>query len=141
MRLKVKKLDTEAKIPLRARADDAGLDLYSNEDVVLKSQERRAIKTGIALEIPSGCVGLIWDRSSVPLHFGLKTAGGVVDAGYRGEIQVIMMNLSQESVPIEKGQKIAQLLIQKVELLEVEEAEVLEESERGSQGFGSTGKH
>jgi dUTP pyrophosphatase len=141
MKLSVKKLDPEAKVPTRAHADDAGLDLYSNEDYELQPGERRTVKTGIALAIPSGYVGLIWDKSSIPHKFGVKTMGGVIDASYRGEIGVIMVNLSQEPYKIEKLAKISQLLIQKVELPEVCEVEELDDTIRGVSGFGSTGTH
>jgi dUTP pyrophosphatase len=140
MKLKVKRLRPEAKLPSRAHHDDAAIDLFADEEAVLRPGARHAVKTGIAMEIPFGCVGLIWDKSSVPLRDGIKTMGGVVDAGYRGEVHVIVINLSAETVTVEKGQKIAQMLIQKVELLQVEEADELEDAARGDKGFGSTGK-
>lgn len=140
MNLKVKKLDPLAKIPTRAHHDDAGMDVYSVEDLTLRPEERRAIRTGIAMAIPSGYVGLIWDKSGVAAKSGVKTMGGVIDAGYRGEIQVVMRNLSTEDFVIEKGSKIAQMLIQRVELPEIEEADELEDSVRGENAFGSTGK-
>lgn len=139
MKIEAKKLVSEAKLPTRAHADDAGLDLYSAEECVLKSGERRAIKTGIAMAIPTGCVGLIWDKSSIPAKWGVKTMGGVIDASYRGEIQVIVINLSDIPYTVEKGAKIAQLLIQKVELPEVCEVSELENTIRGEKGFGSSG--
>jgi dUTP pyrophosphatase len=140
MILKVKKLDPEAKAPVRAHADDAAVDLFSGETITLEPGARHAVKTGIAMEIPSGFVGLIWDKSSVPLRDGIKTMGGVVDAGYRGEIQVIVINLNSATVTIEKGQKLAQMLVQKVELLPVDEVSELSDTARGENGFGSTGK-
>lgn len=141
MNLNVKKLDPNAKIPERAHPDDAGLDLYSNEAFTLEPGERRTVKTGIALAVPSGYVGLIWDKSSVPHKWGVKTMGGVVDASYRGEVGVIMINLSNEIQKFEKGAKISQLLIQKVELPEVCEVTELDDTIRGEGGFGSTGTH
>lgn len=140
MKLEVKKLDPEAKLPTRAHPDDAGLDLYSLEECVLSSGERRGVKTGIALAIPTGFAGLIWDKSSVGVKGGIKTIGGVIDAAYRGEILVGLVNLSQEPYIIEKGSKIAQLLIQKVELPVVCEVSELDDTIRGTGGFGSTGK-
>lgn len=139
MKLEVKKLDPEVKLPTRAHSDDAGLDLYSIEECVLAPSERRAIKTGIAVAIPTGYVGLIWDKSGLAAKAGLKTMGGVIDAAYRGEIMVIVANLSDTLYKIEKGSKIAQLIIQKVELTEVCEVSELDDTIRGKDGFGSTG--
>ncbi len=141
MKLNVKKLYPDAIVPARAHHDDAGLDLYSYEAFALEPGERRTVKTGIALAIPSGFVGLIWDKSSVPHKWGVKTMGGVIDASYRGEIGVIMVNLSGEVQKFEKGAKISQLLIQKVELPEVCEVTELDDTIRGEGGFGSTGTH
>ena len=141
MELKVKKLHEDAILPARAHADDAGLDIFSNEECELQPGERRTIKTGIALSIPSGFVGLIWDKSSVPHKWGVKTMGGVIDASYRGEIGVIMVNLSKEVYKVEKGAKISQLLVQRVELPEVCEVSELDDTIRGEGGFGSTGTH
>ncbi len=141
MKLAVKKLHAEAIVPVRAHADDAGVDLYTYETFTLEPGERRTVKTGIALAIPTGYVGLIWDKSSVPHKWGVKTMGGVVDASYRGEVGVIMINLSHEAQTFEKGAKISQLLIQKVELPEVCEVTELDDTIRGVGGFGSTGTH
>jgi dUTP pyrophosphatase len=139
MKLEVKKLDSEAKLPTRAHSDDAGLDLYAVEKYTLQAGERRAVQTGIAVAIPSGYVGLIWDKSGLAAKAGLKTMGGVIDAAYRGEILVIVANLSDAQCIIEKGTKVAQLLIQKVELPEVCEVLELDDTVRGVNGFGSTG--
>lgn len=141
MQLEVKKLVPEAKLPTRAHADDAGLDLYSVEECTLASGERRAMKTGIAMAIPSGYVGLFWDKSGLAAKAGLKTMGGVIDAAYRGELQVILINLSDAPYEVQKGAKIAQLLIQKVELPEICEVTELDDTIRGESGFGSTGLH
>lgn len=137
--LNVKKLHPEAKIPIRAHESDAGLDIYSIESVIVKQGERVAIKTGLAMAVPIGFVGLIWDKSGLSLKNGIKVMGGVIDAEYRGEIQVILINLGQEDYLIEQGSKIAQILIQKVELCTIEEVTNLEETVRGASGFGSTG--
>ena len=139
MKLEIKKLVPEAQLPTRAHSDDAGLDLYSVEECVLASGERRAIKTGIAVAISLGYVGLIWDKSGLAAKAGLKTMGGVIDAAYRGEILVIVANLSDAQYIIEKGAKVAQLLIQKVELPEVCEVSELDNTARGADGFGSSG--
>lgn len=141
MKLKILKINSEAKIPNYANEDDAGLDLYSAEDFVLKPGERRAVETGVKMEIPEGYVGLIWDKSGLALNDGIKTMAGVVDSGYRGEIKIVLINLSNQDFEIKKGQKIAQMLIQKIEHPEIEIVEFLSESGRGEGGFGSTGKH
>lgn len=141
MELLVKKLHPDAIVPERTHHDDAGLDLCALEAVTLEPGERMAVSTGIAAAIPTGYVGLIWDKSSVPFKYGVKSMGGVIDAQYRGEVKVIMVNLSQESVAFTAGQKLAQLLIQKVELLPTKEVEDLDETERGEGGFGSSGTH
>ena len=141
MNIEVKKLHKDAKIPVRAHHDDAGMDLFCLEEVLLLPGERQAVATGIALGIPSGFVGLIWDKSSVPFTYGVKTMGGVVDSQYRGEIKVLLINLTQENVTFTPGTKIAQMLIQPVALPGIEEVEILDETIRGEQGFGSTGTH
>jgi len=139
MELKVKKLLKEAKLPVRKREGDAGLDLYSVEDVNLNPGEWKAIPTGIAVEIPKGYVGLIKDRSGLALKYALHCLAGVIDENYRGEIKVVVINLGREKVFIQKGTRIAQLLLVpylKVEPIEVEE---LSDTERGEKGFGSSG--
>jgi dUTP pyrophosphatase len=141
MKLSIKKFHPDALLPARAHQDDAGLDLFSNETLTLEPGMRWTVKTGIALAIPTGYVGLIWDKSSIPHKWGVKTMGGVIDASYRGEVGVIMVNLSQEPYVIEKGAKISQLLIQKVELPEVCEVSELDDTIRGEGGFGSTGTY
>jgi dUTP pyrophosphatase len=140
MKLLVQKLDERAVLPSRSHHDDAGLDLCALEAVTLAPGERQVVGTGVALAIPSGCVGLIWDKSSIPFKYGVKSMGGVIDAQYRGEVKVILVNLSQETATFEAGQKIAQLLVQKVKLPEVEVVDALPGSVRGEGGFGSTGK-
>ena len=140
MILRIKKLDPAAKLPSRAHEYDAGLDLYALEKTILKSGERKAVRTGIALEIPEGYVGLIWDKSGIAIKEGIKTLGGVVDEGYRGEVLVGTINLSAEEYVFEAGHKVAQILIQKVEQMEIEEVSELTDTTRGQGGFGSTGK-
>ncbi len=139
MEIKVKKLNQDAKLPEYAHSFDAGMDLFSVEDLVLKKGEVKAVSCGIAMEIPDGFVGLIWDKSGLALNSGIKTMGGVVDAGYRGEIKVILINLSDSEFQIKKGQKVAQMLIQKVENCTIKEVKELSSSERDKKGFGSTG--
>ena len=141
MKLKIKKLQPEAVLPKYATQDDAGMDLFAIEDVEIMPMERKQIGTGIALEIPAGHVGLIWDKSGLSHKIGIKTLGGVIDSGYRGEIKVGVINLGTEKYIFEKGHKIAQMIIQKKETLEIEEVNELDlNTERGEGAFGSTGK-
>lgn len=140
MQLKIKKLNPEAVLPNYSYEDDAAFDLFSTEDIEIKSNHRVQVPTGIAMQIPVGFVGLIWDKSGLSHKHGLKTLGGVVDSGYRGEVQVGLINLGKESYKIKKGHKVAQMIIQKKETCEIVEVDELEESERGEGGFGSSGK-
>jgi dUTP pyrophosphatase len=140
MEIKVKKLIQSATIPTRAHSTDAGFDLYCAETVKLIPTERAQIKTGIAMEIPEGYVGLIWEKSGLSHRHGLKVLGGVIDSGYRGEILIGMCNLSEEKYTFEVGHKVAQILIQKIETSEIVEVENLTLSDRGEKGIGSTGK-
>lgn len=139
MKIKILKIK-DVKNPNYANPGDAGLDLHSAENFVLKPGERRAFETGIKMEIPDGYAGLVWDKSGLALNSGIKTMAGVLDSGYRGEIKIVLVNLSNQDFKVEEGQKIAQMLFQKVERPEIEIVESLSESERGEGGFGSTGK-
>ena len=140
MKLKIMKLHPDAKVPTRAHSGDAGLDLYAYGEVRLAPGERKSIPLGIAMEIPEGHAGLIWDKSGLSHKYGLKNFGGVIDAGFRGEIHVGLMNLSDREFVFEKGHKIAQMLIQKVEILDCVEVGHLDDSSRGAKGFGSSGR-
>ncbi len=115
------------------------VDFYSNENAVLSSNERKLISTGISIAIPEGYVGLIWDKSGLASKHGLKTMAGVIDSGYRGEIKILIHNLSESEYIVEKGKKVAQMLIQPVEQREILEVADLDHSDRGEKGFGSTG--
>jgi len=138
MKIHFKKLTADAKAPKYALPGDAGMDFFANEDTTIKPGQYQPVSTGIAIEIPLGYVGLVWDKSGI-VHRGLKTAGGVIDSGYRGDIKIQVRNLSQEDFVINKGDKIAQILIQKVESPELIEADSLSETTRGESRFGSTG--
>ena len=140
MKLKIKKLHADAILPKYATKDDAGMDLFAIESVELAPLERGQIGIGIAMEIPEGYVGLVWDKSGLSHKFGIKTLGGVIDSGYRGEIKVGVINLGKEKYIFEKGHKVAQMIIQKKETPEIIETEELADSERGHGAFGSTGK-
>jgi len=139
MKLKVKRLRPEAKLPTRAHHDDAGLDVYTCEKITLLPHTTLKVPTGIAYEVPDGYCVFGWDKGSIGSK-GLKTLGGVLDSGYRGELFIPMHNLNDEAYTFEAGDKIAQIVIQKVELWEVEESDELSETKRGTGSFGSTGK-
>jgi len=136
--LKVAKMNEWAKIPTRGHASDAGLDLYSVENYSIYPNEMTTIHTGIKMAIPQGMAGLIWDKSGLA-HQGLKTMGGVIDCDYRGEIKVMVKNLSDDIINITRGQKIAQMLIQKIEYPRISEETIEDNTVRGANGFGSTG--
>lgn len=137
--LPARRLVPDALLPTRAHHDDAGLDLYSVEDVALAPGQGSLVKTGIAVAVPQGHAGLIADRSSLARR-GLKTAGGVIDAGYRGELGILLWNISGEPQKLKKGERLAQLLIVPVATPAVVETAELDETKRGANGFGSTGK-
>ncbi|MAF35599.1 dUTP diphosphatase [archaeon] len=139
MDIRVKKLEANATMPTFAKEDDAGADLYACEDAILEVGESKKVKTGIAMAIPKGYVGLIWDKSGIASEFGVHTMGGVIDSGYRGEIQIIMKHLGDKPVKIAAGTKVAQILFQKIEAVSFQEVEDLDQTERGIDGFGSTG--
>ena len=138
MELKVKRIHPEAKLPVYGHPGDAGLDLFSVVDRVLGPGEVFAVPTGIQVAIPPGFVGLVWDKSGLSLK-GVHRLAGVVDAGYRGEVQVVLINLGRGPFTIAKGMKVAQMIIQPVSSVAVVESESLDGTPRGEGGFGSTG--
>ena len=138
MELKVKRIHPEAKLPVYGHPGDAGLDLFSAVDRELGPGDVFAVPTGIQIAIPPGHVGLIWDKSGISL-MGVHRLAGVIDAGYRGEVQVVLANLGDGPFAVKKGQKIAQMLVQSVAAVTVVEAESLDDTSRGEGGFGSTG--
>lgn len=137
--LKFKKLQKNAVIPKYDHTDDAGFGIYSIEEKVLKPMEYYAISTGISSEIPNDCFVSFRDRSSMAVK-GLHVMGGVIDAGYRGEWKVILINLSGTDYKIEVGDKIAQGILQSAKQVKIEIVEDLSNTSRGSGGFGSTGR-
>jgi len=139
--IKIKKLVGDAVVPKYANPGDAGMDFFANEEVIIKPNQRKLVNTGISMAIPLGYVGLIWDKSGIASKHGIKTMAGVIDSSYRGEIKILLHNLSAEEFKIEKGTKIAQMLIQPVEQKEIIEVESLDETKRGTGGFGSSGVH
>lgn len=140
MLMRVKRVHPEAVLPSYARSGDAGMDLHALEETTVRPGEIKQVRTGVAMEIPDGYVGLVWDKSGVAQKFGLKTLGGVIDSGYRGEVLVGIVNLSVQEYTFEKGHKVSQMLIQRVESAEILEVDELTETIRGEGGFGSTGK-
>ena len=137
--LPLKRLDDAAVLPTRAHPDDAGLDLYGLEDATLAPGEGALLRTGVAVAVPAGHVGLVCDRSSLARR-GLKTAGGVIDAGYRGELGVVVWNLSREPQSVRRGERIAQLLVLPIAVPAPAEVSELDATSRGAGGFGSTGR-
>lgn len=131
MELRINLLHKEAKIPVFAYDDDAGMDLCAVGRHEVLPGQRILIPTGIAVAIPKGYVGLIWDKSGVAIKGGIKTLGGVVDAGYRGEVMVGVVNLSSELYVFESGHKVAQMIIQERIQPVIREVESLDETPRG----------
>lgn len=160
MQLKIKRLTDTAVLPVKAHETDAGFDIYTDESIMIKSGQTVAVSTGLAMEIPAGYYGKLKCRSGYSLKSDLRVIEGTIDADYRGEVKVIcevkpysfaVVNaepankrwgerLKVDSVCINQGDKIAQLIIQPVPAFEIEECDELSESMRGTNGFGSTGK-
>ncbi|MFA4818517.1 MAG: dUTP diphosphatase [Patescibacteria group bacterium] len=141
MKLQVKRLDPKAKLPTTGYQGDAGLDLYALEAVTVPAgQTLSNIRTGIAIAIPAGYVGLCWDKSGLAANHGITVLAGVIDSGFRGEMLLTVYNTSQEDYHFTAGDKVMQILIQPVESMQVVEVEELPVSERGHGSFGSTGK-
>lgn len=142
LKLPIKRLDSELPLPAYAHDGDAGLDLFAAENAVLAPGNRALVGTGIAVAIPEGFGGFVQPRSGLAWKRGISIVNtpGLIDSHYRGEIKVILVNLDPvQSVEIKRGEKIAQLVIQKVERCELLEVEELTETVRGEGGFGSTG--
>jgi len=143
MELRVAKLKSEATLPTRAHEGDAGLDLYACEAAHIGPGERWSVGTGVAVEIPEGHAGLVLPRSGLAMKHGiaLVNAPGLIDAGYRGEIRVLLLNTDPaETFRVEAGDRIAQLVVAPIALAEPVEVEELAESARGDGGFGSSGR-
>ena len=139
MKIRIKRLKEGAKLPTYAHPGDIGMDLYSMEEITLKPGEHAFIYHGFALEFPEGYGALVMDKGSIS-KIALKTLGGVFDAGYRGEYNTHLINLSEKPYTIEPGDKVAQLVIVPIDIAELEETEILSDSSRGEGAFGSTGR-
>ena len=142
MRILVKKLRADAELPHYAHGpeEDAGMDLRAVERVVLSPGVAQGVPTGIAIELPAGYEAQVRPRSGMALKHSVTVNFGTIDPGYRGEIRVVMFNLSAGDYVIEKGDRIAQLIVAQYEPVEWEEGDELGESRRGAGGFGSSGR-
>ena len=142
LRVLIQRLDKDLPLPQYAKPGDAGLDVYARIDCTLAPGARALVPTGIAIALPEGYVCLAHPRSGLAVKYGVSIVNtpGTIDAGYRGEIQINLINHDlQNDFEIKRGDRIAQLVFQKFEHAQFEEVDVLPESERGSGGFGSTG--
>lgn len=140
--IQIKRLDKELPLPQRAHRGDAGADLYATHDVTLRPGERALVGTGIALALPMGTVGLVHPRSGLAAKHGISVVNtpGTIDAEYRGEIKVCLINHDPDKTfEVERGMRIAQLVVQRVELVGFREVEELDDTARGDGGYGSTG--
>lgn len=138
--ISVQLLDQNAKVPTKANLNDAGFDLYSIIDTIIPPKQRKTVRTGIAIQMPDHLAGLIWPRSGLSVKQGIDVLAGVVDSGYRGEIMVCLYNTSDEVVGINTGDRIAQIIFQEVPRVTMEVHDTLGSSQRGDNGFGSSGK-
>ena len=139
MPLFVKRLTQTATVPTRGTVMSAGLDLYADENLVVPAGDRALIPTGIALSLDPNTVGLIWPRSGLAVKYGIATGAGVIDADYRGEVKVLLVNHGHSAYLVNRGERIAQILIQPAMKPAMIEMAELPLSERGENGFGSTG--
>jgi dUTP pyrophosphatase len=137
--LLIKKVHKDAELPDYNYPTDIGLDLVSVEDICFLPMEQKKVRTGIIVKIPDGHVGLVRDRSGIVSKMNIHTVAGTFDPGYRGELSIFLVNFSDKELEIEKGMKIAQLLIIPVVRVDVKEVKTLDKTLRGDKGFGSTG--
>ena len=141
--VKIQKIKKDAIIPQYAHKGDAGVDLHSTEDYLLRPGDRVLVSTGIKIALPKGYEAQIRPKSGLALKNGISVVNtpGTIDAGYRGEVGVIIINHGKEDYKVEKGKKIAQMILNKMEEARFEEVNSLDETSRNSGGFGSTGLH
>ena len=141
--VEIKRLDKDVALPKYAKPGDAGLDLCASQDVELLPGKRAMIPTGLAIALPEGFAGFVQPRSGLAVREGLSIVNtpGLVDSGYRGELKIIAINTDDENtISIKRGDRIAQLVIQEVPIVDLVEVDELSETERGASGFGSSGK-
>ncbi|UCE10852.1 MAG: dUTP diphosphatase [Candidatus Thorarchaeota archaeon] len=139
--VRVKRLSPDAVLPRKAKEGDVAFDLFSAVDCELQPGMRKPISTGLAMEIPKGFEGQVRPRSGLAMREGITTLNtpGTIDSGYRGEVKVILINHGEKSFKVEKGMRIAQLAVRSVPKVEFVASDTLEDTERGEDGFGSTG--
>lgn len=139
MKIFIQKIDSSAKLPLYAYEGDAGMDLFSCHNCEIKPGEKALISTGLKIAVPQGHAGFIWDKSGIATKHHIKTMAGVLDSNYRGELFVVLTNLGKKAYQINRGEKIAQLIIKPIVRADIIEVEKLDETIRGEKGFGSSG--
>lgn len=141
MKLSIRRIDPAAQMPTYAHPGDAGMDVRSIEDLILAPGARALVHTGLVFQLPPDAEAQVRPRSGLALKHGVTVLNspGTIDAGYRGEVGVILVNLGQEPFKVEKGMKIAQVVVSRVEQAEIVEVQETDETDRGSGGFGSTG--
>ena len=137
--LRVKKHSIDAKLPCRSSQYAAGYDLYASEDITVPAKGKALVSTGISVQIPMGYYGRVAPRSGLALNHHLDVGAGVIDADYRGKVGILLFNFSSEDFMVKIGNKVAQLLLEKIITPVVEEVSELDSTERGEGGFGSTG--
>ena len=140
MTLGIKKLSFDALLPTRGSISSVGYDLYSNCDGVIPTSERMLVSTGISVVLPNGVYGRVAPRSGLAVKHGIQVGAGVIDPDYTGEVKVVLFNPGEKDFEVKKGDRIAQLVLEKCETPLIEEISIVEDTERGSGGFGSTGK-
>ncbi|NWX37819.1 DUT protein, partial [Notiomystis cincta] len=140
-RLRFTKLSENAFAPSRGSARAAGYDLYSAYDCVIPPMEKAVVKTDIQIALPSGCYGRVAPRSGLAAKHFIDVGAGVIDEDYRGNVGVVLFNFGKETFEVKKGDRIAQLICERIYYPELEEVETLDDTERGEGGFGSTGKN
>ncbi|NXM81387.1 DUT protein, partial [Oenanthe oenanthe] len=141
LRLRFTKLSENAFAPSRGSARSAGYDLYSAYDCVIPPMEKAVVKTDIQIALPSGCYGRVAPRSGLAAKHFIDVGAGVIDEDYRGNVGVVLFNFGKETFEVKKGDRIAQLICERIYYPELEEVEALDDTERGEGGFGSTGKN
>ena len=139
MSLGIKKLSFDALLPTRGSIGAVGYDLYSNCDGVIPTSERMLVSTGIAVVLPKGVYGRVAPRSGLAVKHGIQVGAGVIDPDYTGEVKVVLFNHGDKDFEVKRGERVAQLVLERCETPDVEEIGLLEETERGAGGFGSTG--